>query len=153
MSFLSAIRVAFSALKVNKGRSILTSLGIIIGTSAVIAMVAAGSGARRKLDDRLATVGKKPDPGSPWGRTDQGITLNSTPLTSADAEAIRKHAGHWLSGVAELQISHARVSTDTGSMQTVVVGSVPALQTVRNWKVIHGRFYNDEDIKSKAQSA
>ena len=50
MSFLSALQVALAALLTNKGRSILTSLGIVIGISAVIAMVSAGDGARYKLD-------------------------------------------------------------------------------------------------------
>ena len=58
MGFLSAIRVAFSALLVNKGRSLLTGLGLVIGIAAVIALVSAGSGARVKLDDRLTSVGK-----------------------------------------------------------------------------------------------
>ena len=58
MSFFSAIRVALAALLVNKGRSVLTSLGIVIGIAAVIAMVSAGGGARYKLDDRLESVGK-----------------------------------------------------------------------------------------------
>ena len=46
MSFLSAMRVALAALLVNKSRSALTSLGIIIGIAAVIGMVSAGDGAR-----------------------------------------------------------------------------------------------------------
>ena len=58
MSLFSAMRVALEALLVNKGRSTLTSLGIVIGISAVIAMVSAGSGARQKLEERLETVGK-----------------------------------------------------------------------------------------------
>ena len=58
MSFLSAIRVAFDALSAHMGRTILTSLGIVIGISSVIPMVAAGEGARYKLDDRLQRVGK-----------------------------------------------------------------------------------------------
>ena len=47
MSFFSALRVALAALFVNKGRSVLTSLGIVIGIAAVIAMVAAGNGTKR----------------------------------------------------------------------------------------------------------
>ena len=58
MGFFSALRVALSALVVNKGRSTLTSLGIVIGISAVIALVSAGDGARLLLDEKLETVGK-----------------------------------------------------------------------------------------------
>ena len=58
MSIFSAIVVALESLLINKGRSALTSLGIIIGIGAVIALVSAGDGARRKLDERLESVGK-----------------------------------------------------------------------------------------------
>src|SRR5579859_4800380 len=105
MSFLSAIRVALAALLVNKGRSILTSLGIVIGISAVIAMVSAGDGARYKLDERLDTVGKNLILIQPGGRSEQGIVTDSVPLTGEDAAAIRKQVGHLLSGVAESQMT------------------------------------------------
>jgi putative ABC transport system permease protein len=101
MSFLSAIRVALNALMVNKGRSMLTSLGIVIGISAVIAMVSAGSGARYKLDDRLESVGKNLILIRPGSRTQQGIQVDFTPLKSEDAAAIRKQVGPLLIGVAE----------------------------------------------------
>src|SRR5438270_12746325 len=100
MSFLSAIRVALSALLVNKGRSILTSLGIVIGISAVIAMVSAGSGARYKLDERLESVGKNLILIKPGSRTQQGIIADSAPLTGDDAAAVRKQVGPLLTGVA-----------------------------------------------------
>ena len=58
MGLLAAVRVAFGALLVHKGRSVLTSLGIVIGIGAVIAMVSAGDGVQSKLDERMATIGR-----------------------------------------------------------------------------------------------
>lgn len=150
MSFLSAIRVALSALLVNKGRSVLTSLGIVIGISAVIAMVAAGSGARYKLDDRLDSVGKNLILIRPGARNQQGITYDTVPLTSEDALAIRKQVGSLLLGVAESQMAGRLVTTRTAVHPTMLIGSVPDLQKIRNWKVLHGRFYNDDDVKKMA---
>jgi ABC-type lipoprotein release transport system permease subunit len=69
MSLLSAIRLAFAALLVHKGRSALTSLGIIIGVAAVIALVSAGDGAWLKLDQRLVSAGKDLIIIRPGGRT------------------------------------------------------------------------------------
>src|SRR5919204_2277413 len=100
MSFFSAIRVALAALLVNKGRSVLTSLGIVIGISAVIAMVSAGDGARSKLDDRLETVGKNLILIRAGGRTQQGIVADFVPLSRDDAESLRKQVGSHLVGVA-----------------------------------------------------
>jgi putative ABC transport system permease protein len=150
MSLLSAIRVAFAALLVNKGRSALTSLGIVIGISAVIAMVSAGSGARSKLDERLESVGKNLILIRPGGRTQQGTIADFVPLTTEDAAAIRKQVGPLLVGVAESQMTQRLASTPSGNWPTVIVGSVPDLQKIRNWHMVHGRFYSEDDVKKLA---
>src|SRR5438552_8151858 len=151
MSFLSAIRVALAALLVNKGRSIRTSLGIVIGISAVIAMVAAGDGARSKLDERLATVGKNLVLVQPGGRTQQGMMADFVPLTRQDAAAIRKQVGPLLQGVAESQMTIRLASTRSGNHVAALVGSVPDLGKIRNWKIQFGRFYSDEDVHRMAR--
>jgi putative ABC transport system permease protein len=150
MNLLSALRVALSGLLINKGRSILTSLGIVIGISAVIAMVSAGDGARYKLDESLETVGKNLILIKPGGRSQQGIVTDSVPLTSDDAVALRKQVGPLLVGVAQSQMTGRLVSTRTGNHPTVLVGSVPDLQRIRHWKMQYGRFYTEEDVKKMA---
>src|SRR5260370_16295835 len=88
MSFFAAIRVALAALVVNKGRSVLTSLGIVIGIGSVIAMVSAGGGAREKLDERLESVGKNLILIQAGAPSQQGIIAAFGPLRARDAEAI-----------------------------------------------------------------
>ncbi|HMC64884.1 MAG TPA: ABC transporter permease [Gemmataceae bacterium] len=150
MSFLSAIRVALAALLVNKGRSALTSLGIVIGISAVIAMVSAGSGARRKLDDRLESVGKNLILIKSGSRTAQGTVSDFAPLSTEDAVAIRQHVGHLLIGVAESQLTQKVATANGRYTHTVLVGSMPDLRRIRNWQVVQGRFYTEEDVKKQA---
>jgi putative ABC transport system permease protein len=150
MSFFSAIRVALAALLVNKGRSVLTSLGIVIGISAVIAMVSAGTSARYKLDERLESVGKNLVLVRPGNRNQQGITADVVPLTNKDVEAIHKKVGPQVTGVAPTQMTQRLAASRYAVHGTYVVGSVPELQTVRNWKVQYGRFYNDTDVKRQA---
>ena len=150
MSFLSAIRVALAALLTNKGRSVLTSLGIVIGISAVIAMVSAGTGFRALLDDRLESVGKNLIIIRPGQRTMAGNVADSTPLRNDDAVAIRKQVGSLLTGVAESQITQRQVSTRTQNWPTMVVGCMPDIQVVRQWTVASGRFVTDDDIKKMA---
>src|SRR5918911_1280088 len=89
----STLRVALDALLAHKGRSALTSLGIVIGVGAVIALVAAGEGARHKLDERLATIGKALIMVRAGARTGQMTIADFTPLTAADAEAVRRQVG------------------------------------------------------------
>jgi putative ABC transport system permease protein len=151
MSFFSAIRVALAALLVNKGRSFLTSLGIVIGIGAVIAMVSAGSGARYKLEDRLGSLGKNLILIRPGSRSPQGFQQDYEPLSRDDAEAIRKRVGNILTGVAESQITPRLVQSRTGVHGTQIVGSVPELERIRNWKLAMGRFYSDDDVKKSAR--
>src|SRR5438067_8411162 len=98
MTFPAAVRVALGALLIHKGRSFLTSLGIIIGIGAVIAMVAAGDGVEHKLDERMATIGKNLILVRAGARTQSGSIADPTPLTRDDATAIRKQIGPLLTG-------------------------------------------------------
>ena len=149
MGFLSAIRVALEALLVNKVRTALTSLGIVIGTGAVIALVSAGEGARSKLDDMLESLGKTiilirsvciARSAQPQAR----------PLTSADVDAVRKQAAPYVTGVAALQYTQRVASSRTASWSMSVVGTTPDLQEVRKWKMAYGRFLVDDDLKKDA---
>src|SRR5581483_8679188 len=147
MGFFSAIRAALAALLVNKGRSGLTSLGIVIGISAVIAMVSAGDGARAKLDERLDSIGKNLILIRAGARNQQGLVADTTPLTSSDAEVIRKHVGHLLTGVAQVQFTQRVATTGTNNWGTGIVGCNPEVLEVRKWKIQYGRLIADEDVK------
>ena len=151
MSILSAIRVALSALVVHKGRSVLTSLGIVIGIMAVIAMVAAGSGAMAKLDERLESVGKNLILVRPGGRSNAGIGAVGR-LTEKDAPALRHDPvlQRLLSGVAETQLELGLVSTPTDRYNTTITGGVPEIFDIRVWQMAYGRFYSDADVKKAA---
>jgi len=115
-------------------------------------MVSAGSGAQYKLEDRLDSVGKNLILIRPGSRSQQGITGNDyEPLTREDADAIRKRVGSLLVGVAESQMAQRLVSNKNGVHGTGIVGSVPDLKEVRNWKVALGRFYSYDDVKKEAR--
>ena len=150
MSLGAAFRVALGALLVHKGRSALTCLGIIIGIGAVIALVAAGDGARAELDDRLQSIGKNLILIRAGARSQQGIVSDMAPLTLEDAEAIRKEVGMLLVGVAATQLTQRVASSRTGHEATSVVGSMPDFFRVRDWNLASGRPFNDDDIKKLA---
>jgi putative ABC transport system permease protein len=150
MSFFAAVRVALAALLVNRGRSALTSLGIVIGISAVIAMVAAGGGARQKLDERLETVGKNLILVRAGARTQQGMPADFVPLSRDDAVAISSQVGSLLVGAAPVQTTQRLTQSRLGRWPTSVVGSLPDMQRVRAWGVAQGRFYNEEDCNKLA---
>ena len=86
-----SMRIAFRALRVNKLRSALTMLGIIIGVGAVIAMVSVGSGATDRIHQQIASIGSNIIIIQPGSQNTGGVKSgngNSQTLTEEDAEAI-----------------------------------------------------------------
>jgi putative ABC transport system permease protein len=150
MNLITAFRIALNALVIHKGRSCLTSLGIIIGTSAVISMVSAAGGARTKLDERLDNVGKTLIIIRAGSRTQNGTLADIKPLTNEEAAVLRKAIRPSTTGVAEVQATIRVVSTRTRNCATMVVGTSPDMQKVRGWVVQHGRFLTEEDLKKQA---
>src|SRR5207302_1100549 len=150
MGSFSAFRVAFAALLVHKGRSMLTSLGIVIGTGAVIAMVSAAGGARQKLDERLDNVGKNLILIRAGSRTQHGALADVKPLLNEEAALLRKQLRHLLQGVAEIQPTVRLVSTRTHNCITMITGTSPDMRKVRTWLVAQGRFITEEDLKKQA---
>jgi putative ABC transport system permease protein len=152
MSFFAAIGVALEALFINKGRSMLTSLGIVIGIAAVIAMVAAGGGAREKLDEQLDAVGKNLILLQPGGRTSTGVVTQFVPLTMEDAQALRDdpYLKRLTSGIAESLPVQAIIKSPTHTHRTTLVGNVPAIFQMRRWKLQAGRFFSEADAKKSA---
>jgi putative ABC transport system permease protein len=150
MSFLSAVRVALGALVVHPGRTLLTSLGIVIGIGAVIAMVAAGDGVRRKLDDSMATVGTGLILVRAGARTRVGAIADAAPLTRDDAAALRKQLGPLLKAVAEVQLTQRLGTTPAHRWPLLLCGTTPEVQTLREWHLAAGRFFNREEMSQAA---
>jgi putative ABC transport system permease protein len=146
----STLRIAFRALKVNKMRSALTMLGIIIGVGAVITMLAVGTGASKRIADQISSIGSNLIMILPGATTSGGVRMGSgtqPTLTLGDAEAIQKecpsvsNVAPILSGVAQVVYGHQNWSTG-------VVGTTPGMLTVRDWPVASGRSFTDQDVKS-----
>ena len=102
MSFLDSIVAASNALRQNKLRSILTTLGIIIGVASVIVMSSINAGAQQKVQDQIANLGTTMLSISPGASRRHGRSrgANSAPLLSErDLKAIveRVPDSHWLS--------------------------------------------------------
>jgi putative ABC transport system permease protein len=150
MDLIAAIRVAFGALLVHKGRSALTSLGIVIGIGAVIAMVSAGDGVQSKLDESMATVGRNLVLIRAGARTRTGAVADTTYFTRDDATAIRKQLAPMLTGLAEAQLTQRQIATKATHWQTLLCGTTPELATVREWKLAGGRFLTAEDVTRAA---
>lgn len=146
----STLRISFRALKVNKMRSALTMLGIIIGVGAVIAMLAIGTGASKRIAEQISSMGSNLLIILPGATTSGGVRMGSgtqPTLTMGDADAMQKECpavsdvAPILSGIAQIVFGHQNWSTG-------VVGTTPSMLTVRDWPVAAGRSFSDQDVKS-----
>jgi len=138
---------------VNKMRSALTMLGIIIGVGAVIAMLAVGTGASRKIAAQISSMGSNLLMILPGSTTAGGVRMGAgtqPTLTMGDAEAILKESSAVaqvapvLNGVAQVVYRHQNWSTG-------VVGTTPGMLEVRDWPLASGRPFTQQDVKSAAK--
>jgi putative ABC transport system permease protein len=146
----STLKISFRALKVNKMRSALTMLGIIIGVGAVIAMLAVGTGASNRIAEQISSMGSNLLIVLPGATTAGGVRMGSgtqPTLTMGDADAILKecpaiaNVAPVLSGVAQVIYGHQNWSTG-------VVGTTPDMLVVRDWPIVSGRPFIEQDVKS-----
>ena len=151
---LLSLKIAMRALRVNKMRSFLTMLGIIIGIAAVIAMVAIGTGASRVISEQIASVGSNILLVLPGSVTSGGIRLGhgSTPtLTYDDARAIAAECPS-VSLTAPVVRGGAQVVYGNMNWSTVVMGITLEYLKVREWPVAAGRNFSQGDVDGAAKT-
>jgi putative ABC transport system permease protein len=150
---MSIALLAFGALRRNLMRSLLTSLGVIIGVGALIVTVASGEGSKAVLQAQLATLGTNlliVLPGSSTLGGARGGPGSGKPLTHADLLAISKgaSAAHF---AAPLDRTVVQVVLDNQNWLTTVFGSTPDFFAIREWTIARGRFFNDSESDSGAK--
>jgi putative ABC transport system permease protein len=149
----STIRISFRALRVNKMRSALTVLGIIIGVGAVITMLAVGTGAARRISQQMAGIGSNLIMVVPGATTSGGVRMGAgtqPTLSMADAEAIQKECPAVLY-VAPILSGIAQVVYGNQNWSTGISGTTTNMLYVRDWPLAEGRPFTEEEIRSAAK--
>ena len=152
---LQSMKIAFRALRVNKLRSALTMLGIIIGVGAVIAMVAVGSGATARIQEQIASIGSNVviiQPGSlNIGGVRQGWG-NAQTLTEDDAKAVGSELRSVQYAAPTVQ-NGAQIVFGNNNWQTRVQGTTPEMLLIRDINVMSGQPFTQGDVDSSAKVA
>jgi putative ABC transport system permease protein len=155
VSWLSTLRVALNALRVNKLRSMLTMLGIIIGVGAVITMIAVGGGAQARVEEQIRSLGSNVMIVLPGSTTSGGIRLGvgaAQTLTEDDARAIAievqevHSSAPALRGTGQLVYGNANWSTQ-------IYGATPEYFEVREWKLVAGRMFEPQELSGAGKVA
>lgn len=145
---LASLRIALGALMVNKMRSALTMLGIIIGVGAVIAMVAVGSGAKRRIADQIASMGSNLLIVLSGSSTSGGLRFGSgtvPTLTVDDAKAILNEIPS-VKYVAPTLGGGAQVVFGNQNWSTIINGTTPEVLEIREWFLAEGRSFTQQDV-------
>jgi putative ABC transport system permease protein len=150
VSWLQTFRVALRALARNKLRSFLTTLGMVIGVAAVIAMVAIGDGAKARVEDSFAAMGSNMLiilPGTTSAGGAQGGFGSMPTLTWDDLRAIQSEvpAVRWAAPVLR---TNAQVVSEDQNWSTSVNGTTPEYFSIRNWPVARGAGIGASDVEA-----
>ncbi len=146
----STFKISFRALRVNKLRSALTMLGIIIGVGAVIAMVAVGAGASKKISDQISSMGSNLLIVLPGATTSGGVRMGAgtqPTLSLGDSEAIIKECPA-VADAAPIHNGTAQVVSGHLNWSTGIVGTTPSFLNIREWELSNGRPFTVQDVKS-----
>jgi putative ABC transport system permease protein len=148
MSIFNVIAIAFEALGRNLLRSLLTSLGIIIGVAAVIVMMALGTGARESITSRIMSLGTNVVTVSAGSFNFGGVRMGggaTQTLNAADAKAIQDEIANVVAVSPGINTRQQLVSA-SGNWQTQVQGVGASLPQVRAWPVDIGTFFDEANV-------
>jgi len=155
MNLLDSLAVGLRALSVNKMRSMLTVLGIIIGVAAVVCMVSVGSGAREEVSEKIRTLGANLvviRPGAQLSGAARLETGTRQTLTEDDALALRRQLTN-VQAVAPTLSRPMQVVAGNNNWATFVDGIDNDYLVAREWRIASGRTFTLDELASGAKVA
>ena len=147
------LKIALRAVLRNKMRSFLTTLGIIIGVAAVIAMMAIGAGAKAQVESAFAAMGTNlliVLPGSTTTGGSFGGFGSMPTLTWDDLAAIKTEVAT-VKAVAPSLRSNQSLVSDEMNWTTSVTGTTPEYFEIRNWPIAQGAAFTQQDVDAGAK--
>jgi putative ABC transport system permease protein len=157
MKLYDSFRSALQSLVVNKLRSALTMLGVIIGVAAVIAMVSVGNGASQSVQNTILNLGSNLVTVTPQNATDQGLRgagAQAQSLTIDDMRSLQEQLGDSIAAAeAEQQAGRWQITAAGQNWNTTISGVTEDYPIVRDWGLVSGDFFTTSDLNANAQVA
>ena len=157
MTILDAVITGVKELLSNPLRSFLTLLGLIIGVSSVIIMVAVGQGAQEGVKAQIIGLGSDLTFVRPAATNNQqtgarGQAGSGLTLLASDADAIKEASLPGVIGVVPQLNFNAQAISGSNNLGVGIVGTTADYAAVRNLELDYGRFINTQDVERKALS-
>ena len=154
MNFATILGEALRALRMNRLRTGLTMLGMVIGVAAVVLMLSIGQGAQTKINQSIETMGSNLFIVLPGATSSGGLTFGSgsvRTLTINDSIAVAelpsvRATGPVISGTAQLNYSARNWST-------MITGTTPDYFMIGNWEMAEGTVFSESDVRSATRVA
>jgi putative ABC transport system permease protein len=147
---LATLKIAARALRRNKLRTLLTMLGMIIGVSAVIAMVGIGNGAKSQIESNIASMGQNVVPVFSGSFSRGGVRSGwggAGTLTLEDSEAIKREVPGVVAISPEIR-TRAQIAAGNQNWNTSIQGEAPDYFDIRQWPITEGAPFTDQDVRS-----
>lgn len=155
IDFKSTLKIALKSLEVNKMRSALTSLGIIIGVGAVIAMMAIGAGTTKQVSDNIESMGSNlltiRSAAAKTGGISMGI--GSKPTLSVKDSEIIKRSVRGIDAVAPIMSGSKQTMYGNQNWSTTIYGVTTDYLYVKNYEIESGRVFTRDDDNNAAKVA
>ena len=151
MNRFSSFAIAVTALLANKTRTLLASLGILIGIASVIVMVAIGKGSQQEVLDVIAGMGENMVTITAGEMKRRGGRLrlsgNVTTLLPRDAERIASEIEE-VELVAPFEEKRMNAKFDNNAAETTITGSTLDFQFIRGYRIENGEMFSEQDLKT-----
>ncbi|MCL4465183.1 MAG: ABC transporter permease [Chloroflexi bacterium] len=153
MTLMQSLRLAIRALGANKLRTSLTMLGMIIGVSAVIALMSVGTGAQQQITSQIQSMGSNLLFVTPGATQTGGVRQaqgTQPTLTLEDANAITPDVAPAVAAVAPEVDSFAQVVNGPTNVNTRITGVTAAYASVRDFQIAEGDFITDQNVQGRS---
>jgi putative ABC transport system permease protein len=157
MNIIQLLQTCFRSIFRNRMRSLLTSLGIIIGVGSVIIMMAIGEGSQKQIEAQIASMGTNLLQIMPmrmsWRPGQMNANLpRSIQITMKDLKKIKTESSYTLAVSGVTQRSYT-VQGSSGAASVSVYGVDPDFGIIKNRRVVDGALFGDEDLENRNRTA
>ncbi len=155
MKLSNLIKIAWKAIVLNKARTLLTMLGIIIGVGSVIAMLAIGEGSKESIRTQISSMGSNMITIRPGAQMMGGVRRGADEMQSLkldDYEALKSET-RFLTDISPQVQGSGQVISGSENAQTSIYGVAPEYLNIRVLEMVSGSMFTEADVRSAAKVA